>query len=145
MSNRTLAECISDQKLISVLSSVSVLDVARMMAAKRCGSILVVSETEALVGIFTERDLLSKVVAKELDPSKTLVSTVMTATPRTAPATMLVSHALILMRDGGFRHLPIVGDDGAVMGIFSMRDTLTSELIDADRITNHQEHLSSIL
>ncbi len=88
MSNRTLAECIGDQKLISVLSSVSVFDAVRMMDAKRCGSILVVSETRALAGIFTERDLLSKVVAKALDPSMTLISSVMTAVPRTAPASM---------------------------------------------------------
>lgn len=145
MSNRTLGDCLSNQKLISVLSSVSVLEAAKLMAAKKCGSILVVSQTQALVGIFTERDLLSKVVVNEMDPAITRVSKVMTATPRTAPTSMPVSHALLLMRDGGFRHLPVLGDDGAVLGIFSMRDSLTSELIDADQITSHQEHLSSIL
>ena len=145
MSNRTLADCINNQKLISISSTASVLEAAKLMAAKKCGSILVVSDKQALTGIFTERDLLSKVVVKELDPAITKVSSVMTSTPRTAAASMLVSHALLLMRDGGFRHLPVLGDDGAVLGIFSMRDSLASELVDADRITTHQEHLSSVL
>ena len=145
MSNRTLADCINNQKLISISSTASVLEAAKLMAAKKCGSILVVSDKQALTGIFTERDLLSKVVVNELDPSITKVSSVMTKTPRTAPASMPVSHALLLMRDGGFRHLPVLGDDGAVLGIFSMRDSLASELVDADRITTHQEHLSSVL
>lgn len=142
---RTLADCIHNQKLVSVRSTVSVLDAARVMTANQCGSVLVVSDTQALVGIFTERDLLAKVVAKELDPAITRISSVMTATPRTAAATMLVSHALLLMRDGGFRHLPVLGNDGALLGVFSMRDSLTSELDDADRITSHQERLSSVL
>ena len=137
MSNRTLGDCINNQKLISVLSSVSVLEAAKLMAAKKCGSLLVVSKTQALVGIFTERDLLSKVVVNEMDPAITRVSNVMTATPRTAPSSMPVSHVPLLMRDGGFRHLPVLGDDGAVLGVFSMRDSLASELIDADQITNH--------
>ena len=145
MSDRTLADCIDNQQPISILSSASVLEAARMMAAEHCGSILVVSTAGNLTGIFTERDLLTKVVAKALEPATTKVADVMTAAPRTASPTMPVSHALILMRDGGFRHLPIVNERGSVLGIFSMRDTLTSELIDADSITRHQEHLGKML
>ena len=145
MSIRTLADCINNQPPISIAATATVLDAARMMAEKRCGSILVISKDKALAGIFTERDLLMKVVAPARDPADTRIAEVMTPTPRTALPTMPVSHALVLMRDGAFRHLPVVDNAGNVLGIFSIRDTLTSELIDADRITSHQEQLGAVL
>lgn len=142
---RTLADCILDQRPLSVATTTSVLHAAQLMADKHCGSVLVVSHEQELVGIFTERDLLVKIVARGRDPSTTQIADVMTATPRTALATMPVSHALVLMRDGGFRHLPVVDAQDRVLGVFSIRDTLTSELLDADLITAHQEHLGAVL
>lgn len=142
---RTLAECIHDQAPLAVATSASVLDAAQLMAERRCGSVLVVSVDKALIGIFTERDLLVKVVAPSRDPATTRIADVMTPGPRTALPTMPVSHALVLMRDGGFRHLPVVDEHDRILGIFSIRDTLTSELIDADVITAHQEQLGAVL
>lgn len=142
---RTLADCISTQLPVSIAASASVFEAACAMAQQRCGSILIYTQDRTLAGIFTERDLLNKVVALGRDPANTQVGDVMTANPRTAQAHMQVSHALVLMRDSGFRHLPVIDGENQVCGIFSIRDTLTSELADADRITSHHEHLSSVL
>ncbi len=145
MTDRTLADCITAHPPLTLTADATVLDAARLMAARRCGSVLVLTPNGALAGIFTERDLLIKVVAAERAPAATRIDDVMTRAPRTAQPTMPVSHALVLMRDGGFRHLPVVDADERVLGMFSIRDTLTCELADADEISAHQEHLGTVL
>ncbi len=145
MPQRTLADCLGQRTPIALIASVSVLDAARIMAKNHCGSILVVADHGDLIGIFTERDLLTKVVAQGLDTGKTAIGEVMTPDPRTAHKSMPTSHALTLMRDGGFRHIPVLDDHGEILGVFSIRDALTSELIDADRIAEQQEVIGALL
>lgn len=145
MPNRILADCLSHRAPLALQTSINVLEAAKVMTRNHCGSVLVIDAQNDLVGIFTERDLLNKVVSKGLDTTKTTIGEVMTADPRTAHKSMPTSHALILMRDGGFRHIPVLDDNGAILGVFSIRDALTSELIDADRITEQQEIISALL
>jgi CBS domain-containing protein len=76
-----------------------------------------------LAGIFTERDVLRRVIEPGLDPRITRVSEVHTAQPRTIAAEESAAHALDVMVEGNFRHLPVVGD-GAVLGTLSMRDLM---------------------
>lgn len=75
-----------------------------------------------LVGVFTERDVLRRVVALACDPKATRVADVMTRNPRTIEAGTSLVRAFAIMSGGKFRHLPVVGDDGAVVAMLSMRD-----------------------
>ena len=76
-----------------------------------------------LVGIFTERDFLNRVVAAGLDPSLP-VENVITRTPKTVRRTANVHAAVELMASGGYRHLPVVGDGGEPLGVLSVKDVV---------------------
>ena len=84
-------------------------------------AVLVVDEDNRLVGIFTGRDVVGRVVASDCDPVATTVVRVMTRDPVTFPPGKNAIDALRLMQDGGFRHLPIV-ENGRVVGIVSRGD-----------------------
>jgi CBS domain-containing protein len=111
--------------LVAISENATVGEAARRMRDARCGSILV-TEDERLIGIFTERDVMNRVVAEGLDPERTSVSQVMTRSPRTVEPDTPTIVALRIMDDGGFRHLPVV-DKGRILGIVSRRDFLSSE------------------
>jgi CBS domain-containing protein len=112
---------IVDQQKIELLpNSTMVRDAARNMAERHIGAVLIGSGGR-LEGIFTERDLLIRVVARGLDPDGTPLSAVMTADPDTVGPGDLASLALERMRTSGYRHVPVVEDD-EVVGIVSLRD-----------------------
>ncbi len=92
------------------------------MAELGIGALPVVDESGRLVGIFTERDLLVRVVAKRLDPEKVLVGTVMTPNPVTIGPNEPVEEALRIMNKIRARHLPVVDENGRLIGIVSIRD-----------------------
>ena len=106
--------------LVSAHPDETVRDAARRMAEQRCGSILVV-EDGRLLGIFTERDLLVRVVAVGLEPTMTRLRDVMTADPETIGAEEPVAEAVRRMDEGAFRHLVVV-NSGRVLGVISTRD-----------------------
>jgi CBS domain-containing protein len=89
------------------------------MAAHHCGAILVCRD-DTLIGIFTERDLIAKVVALGRDLDTPLIE-VMTANPDTIAADTSIESAIRQMRDSGYRHLPVVQAD-RILGILSIRD-----------------------
>jgi len=90
------------------------------MTEQACGSILVCDGDE-LCGIFTERDLMTRVVGKGLDPKTTPLRAVMTHNPDCIVSTETAREALRRMDEFGYRHLPVV-EDGQVLGVISMRD-----------------------
>jgi len=98
----------------------SVRSAADLMKARKCGSVLITAG-DALVGIFTERDIVFRVVAEGRDPEKTRLGEVMTANPQTIGPHEPAIGALRLMEDAGFRHLPVV-EDGRILGVVSRRD-----------------------
>ena len=103
----------------------SVNEAACLMADRHIGAVLVMAQ-EDLLGIFTERDLLNRIVAPGLHPVDVTLSQAMTANPVViGPQTKAVD-ALRLMREGGFRHLP-VRQDGRVIGMISLRDFIAVE------------------
>jgi len=104
----------------SVGPNTSVTECVRTMTAKRIGA-LIVMDGEKLVGIFTERDALNKVLAAGLDPGKTKVSDVMTKDPYSIPPTTTVGEAMELVTKRRFRHLPIV-KNGKVLAVISSGD-----------------------
>ena len=89
------------------------------------GAVMVQRGTE-MAGIFTERDLLNKVVGMGTDPASLPVSAVMTAKFMCVSPEAAVEVAAILMHKRGFRHLPVKDDAGSVVGILSVRDVLAA-------------------
>jgi CBS domain-containing protein len=104
----------------TVRPNTTVLDAVHLMTAKKIGCVCV-TENEKLVGIFTERDVLRKVVQPGLDAKKTPVSEVMTKSPETLTTRDKMAFALNKMHVGGYRHIPIV-DGNKLTGIISIRD-----------------------
>lgn len=145
MTDRTVLESISRTQLVTTAPDATVFQAACIMSRAHSGSVLILDEAGGPVGIFTERDLLNKVVAKSLDPAATLVSAVMTCNPITVPAEMSVCDAILLMKERRFRHLPIVAPTGKVLGVFSFRDVSPREVIDADDLAEHLDEVTDVL
>ncbi len=124
-----IAEVIAGRPLFHVRSSDRVRDAARSMSEKNIGAIAVV-DSGKLVGIFSERDIMSRVVAPGLNPDETTVATVMTKDIVVGDMDDEVEDALRKMHAVGCRHLPIV-DKGKLVGIISLRDLL--EVDDEDK------------
>ncbi|OIQ98724.1 inosine-5'-monophosphate dehydrogenase [mine drainage metagenome] len=145
MTERTVLQSISQSHVVTVSPEASIFEAARIMTQAHCGSILIVDAEGAMVGIFTERDLLNKVVAQALDPKSTRVAEVMTRNPLSVPPETLVSDAVLLMRKHGFRHLPLLSPTAKLIGVFSMRDASPRELVDAEDLAEHLEQLNDVL
>jgi len=117
---RVVPDVVSNQQLLEMPPTATVRSAARAMRERHVGAVLV-TRGGRLDGIFTERDMVNRVVADGRDPDQTPLADVMTAHPDTiAPATTAIE-ALRRMDDGGYRHLPIV-ERGRVVGIVSRRD-----------------------
>jgi CBS domain-containing protein len=114
------------KKFISAAPTRTVSQAARLMASKNAGAVLVL-EDEKLVGIFTERDVVFRVIAEGLDPKITTLSAVMTPAPITLTSSQSYGHALVIMQDNGFRHVPVV-EDGHPIGIVSARNAMDPDL-----------------
>lgn len=128
MSDRNIGDLVKGQELLTASAATPVSEAARWMQGRRVGAILVVDD-DRLVGIFTERDALFRVVAEKRDPATTLLSDVMTANPTTVSPRDSFPTALQIMHAGRFRHVPVV-DNGRPVGIVSSRDAMGSELED---------------
>lgn len=120
MERTIIPHVIKPQQVGSLPPSASVRDAVTMMVERRCGAVAIVDEGE-LVGIFTERDLLTRVVGMDRAPSSTPLKEVMTAKPDTLAPTADAREALTLMQERRYRHLPIV-ENGKVLAILSIRD-----------------------
>lgn len=143
MPNRPIRSLIANQQIHTVDKSISVRTAAHIMSTARIGSVLVV-EKDALVGIFTERDALFRVLAGGLDPDRTKVGDVMTADPQTISPDRPLVHALHLMHDGGFRHMPVV-ENGRPVGMVSIRDAMGIEMVRLETEQNHKDAIAEIL
>ncbi|CAN0443147.1 unnamed protein product, partial [Laminaria digitata] len=117
---RLVPDVVSEQTLVALTGADHVRDAARLMKHRRVGSVLVMNG-DTLEGIFTERDMVYRVVADGLDPDMTPLSQVMTADPDTIDASATALDALRTMNERGYRHLPVM-DDGRVVGVVSTRD-----------------------
>jgi len=98
----------------------TVLDAVQRMNDRKIGSLLVM-DRDRLVGIFTERDVLTRVVARAVDQKKVLVGEVMTRQVLTIPCTTTVEEAMIIMTDTRRRHIPVLRD-GVLVGLVSIGD-----------------------
>ena len=142
MSERTLFQSMSHRHVISVMPGATVHEAACVMTQANVGSVLVIDAAGTLLGILTERDLMTRVVAKALDPARTQVGSVMTHDPRCAPPDMKVADAVVIMLERGFRHLPVLSADGRILGVFSARDALPRELGTAFELAEFHEQVN---
>jgi CBS domain-containing protein len=118
----TLRDLLKDRKVYSVEATCTVLEAARYMMEHKIGAVPVMRDGK-LTGILSERDIMNRVVASGRTPGATAVSEVMTANPRAVPADETIDECLFIMREFGFRHLPIT-DGTQLKGIVSLRDVL---------------------
>jgi len=123
-------ELVKDQETYRADVSQTVLELAQAMVERNIGAVPVLREGE-LIGIFSERDLMRRVVAAGLDPSTTLVGDVMTEDPLTVPPDEDLETCMVLMRRHGFRHLPIC-EGKLLKGLVSLRDIMLHDLSEKD-------------
>ena len=128
MSLRSLRSIVAGQPPVTAEKSATVLDAALAMETAGKGALLVVDGTR-LIGIFTERDALIRVIAAGRDPRTTRLAEVMTPQPETLHPDDPFLKALRIMNSRGFRHLPVV-EHGRPVGVVSARDALDDELYD---------------
>ena len=140
---RPVRSIIEDQKPVTASAEITVAAAARLMKEHRIGAVLVVRDGR-LAGIFTERDALFRVIAEGRDPASTRVGEVMTANPRTIAPDRPFGHALHLMYEGGFRHVPVV-DGGRPLGVVSARDALGPDLQQFIADLDKRTHIGEIL
>ena len=126
------------KKLITVPPDTTVSAAAMLMASKNTGAVLVV-ENDRLQGILTERDAVFRVLAKGLDASTTALRSVMTKSPATLPPGKSYGHALLLMQEKGFRHVPVVDGD-RVLGIIASRNAMDPQLEEFVSEARRREH-----
>ncbi len=143
MSERTIRSIIEGQDLVTAAVFTTVAQAAQVMRAANVGAIMVVDDGR-LVGVFTERDALFRVVAQGLDSRATTLAEVMTRDPQTIAPDCSFLQALQMMHDGRFRHVPVV-EDGRPVGIVSARDALGPELEGFVYELLRQEHVNEVL
>ncbi len=129
----TLRDLVKDRKVYSIDVGRTVLEAARFMMEHNVGALPVLRNGE-LAGIFSERDIMNRVVAAGRTPGTTEVSEVMTANPRAVAAEESIEECLFIMKEFGFRHLPIV-EGKELKGLVSLRDLLLRQVAEMERQT----------
>src|ERR1044071_9156389 len=127
---KTARELFAGQELTVIGKEQTVYDAARLMAERKIGA-LPVLEGGRLVGIFSERDIMNRVVARDLNPQNTTVEQVMTKELIVGTPEEDIAQILIRMKQKNIRHLPIIEQDKLV-GIISFRDLLQADLMEKD-------------
>jgi len=125
-----ICDLIKDQETYRADLGQNVLETVRAMVELNIGAVPVIHNGE-LVGIFSERDLMKRVVAETLDPRSTCVAEVMTNDPLTIGMNEDLDTCMTLMRRNNFRHLPVC-HHGRLVGMVSLRDILLHDLSEKD-------------
>lgn len=144
MPERTVFQSIAQKHVLTVTPHATVREAARAMTRQNCGSVLVMEPPDMLLGILTERDLMTRVLARGIDPDLATAREVMTPKPVCVLPDAKVSDALVTMLERGFRHLPIV-QGSRILGVFSIRDALPRELGSAFAMSEFNEKLNDAL
>jgi CBS domain-containing protein len=118
--------------IVSVPKTATVMEASQAMVERNVGAAIVLEEGR-LVGIFTERDVLKRVVTKRLDPETTPVTEVMTKGVVTVREDADRSLVLRLMNEHHVRHLPVVDEAGRVVSVLSMRQLLRAAVYDLEQ------------
>ncbi|MDZ4661874.1 MAG: CBS domain-containing protein [Pseudomonadota bacterium] len=120
--NQTVKD-VMNKKIVTVESDISIWQATNKMRTSNVGCVVVL-EDKNIVGVFSERDLVSKVLPKRYDVDKTKVSEVMTSPVITVTADLSLSDVVYITATRYIRHLPVLSDSGKLVGMVSMRDLL---------------------
>ena len=126
MAMEHIRELITEREVYFVDPGRTVLDTVRYMVARNIGAVAVVKDDD-LVGIFTERDLMKRVVSHGLDVTQTMVRHVMTPDPITVSLDDRITDCMHMMKENNFRHIPIC-DGKKLKGLLSLRDLILHDL-----------------
>jgi CBS domain-containing protein len=139
MFSQRIKNVMERRKTLVASPDTSVSKAAKLMAKKNVGAVMVV-EDNRLVGIFTERDAVFRVMAQGRDAQATKLADVMTTTPRTVGPNESFGHALLMMHENGFRHVPVI-ENGQPIGIVSSRNALDPDLEEFVAEAQRRKHL----
>lgn len=126
MFNQSIRTVMDRKKLLMGPPETSVSKAAKLMAKKNAGAVMVV-ENNRLVGIFTERDAVFRVIAQGRNAETTRLADVMTVAPQTVGPNDSFGYALLMMHENGYRHVPVI-ENGEPIGIVSARNALDPDL-----------------
>jgi CBS domain-containing protein len=112
----------SKQHPLTCSPDTSVFDAVVKMSEKNFGAVIVIDAKKKVIGVVTERDVMNKLVAKELDARSTVLSDIMTANPRLARETDDLIDWLRIMSNERFRRLPVVDENGQIKAVFTQGD-----------------------
>ena len=143
MPHRAIKTIIRNRSILTSPSKATVSEAARLMKRNKVGAVMVV-EHGRLVGIFTERDAVFRVLAEGQDPQTTHIGDVMTKHPQSITPDKPLGHALLMMHENGYRHVPVVDNDRPI-GMVSARDALGPELQQFQSELERREHILEIL
>jgi CBS domain-containing protein len=127
----TLRDLVKDRRTYSIDAGGTVLEAARFMTEHNIGALAVLRDGQ-LAGIFSERDIMNRVVAAGRTPGHTAISEVMTPNPRAVQVDDSIEECLFIMHEFGFRHLPIV-DGNELKGLVSLRDIVMQQAAELER------------
>ncbi|MEY4591212.1 MAG: hypothetical protein RIR18_107 [Pseudomonadota bacterium] len=144
MPNRQVSEVIGNRSFPIVNQNTSVRDVSVIMREWKSSAALVMDK-QSLLGICTERDIVFKAIALGNDPAETSVVSIMTRNVQTIHKDKPFGHALHLMYEGGFRHIPVVDDNGVPIGLISSQDALDIDRIEMANDLVRREEITVIL
>jgi CBS domain-containing protein len=139
MFGQKIGSLIERKKLLTAPPDTTVSMAAKLMAGRKVGAVMVVAD-QKLVGIFTERDAVNRVIAQDLDVQTTPLAEVMTADPVTVGPDKSFGYALLMMHENGFRHLPVM-EDGKLVGIVSARNALDPDLEEFVSEAQRRQHI----
>jgi CBS domain-containing protein len=144
MPTRPIRTLIKQRHVLVAAAKTSVSEAARLMEKHEVSAVMVVDAHGRLSGIFTERDALFRVLATGRDPATTRLSEVMTKKPQSIHPDKPVGHALHMMYENGFRHVPVV-ENGRPVGMVSAHDALGPELQEFESDVKRREQIGEIL
>jgi len=144
MRQRPIRNLIARQTILTTGAETTVGEAARLMKKRMVGAVMVVRNDGTLAGIFTERDGLFRVLAEGRDPKTTHLADVMTPHPQTISPDKPFGHAMLMMHDGGFRHVPVL-ENGKPIGMVSARDALGPELEEFESEMRRRTRIGEIL
>jgi len=131
-----------DSEAASVLVEATAEQAIRTMIDRHVGAVAVIDENLRVAGIFTERDVLRRLSLGERDPRKISVREVMTTPVEMATRATTAGEALATMVERHYRHLPIVDDDGRLLGMLSIRNVLQAQI---DTLTRQLDQARSVV
>lgn len=145
MPERTVFQSLTQRHVVTLPQHASVWEAACVMTKANSSNVLITDKSGSMLGILTERDLMTRVLAKALNPQTTQVSDVMTPNPQTVGPDMKVAEAVLMMIERGFRHLPIVSSTAKTLGVFSVRDAMPREIGDAVSLAEFNDQVNDAL